>query len=134
MVWLSVAIALPMTFISTPIVVALFGSAYVESGPVLAIHIWASVFVFLGVASSQWFVAENRQILSFQRTLLGAVVNVILNLILIPLYGPIGAAIATVVAYAIADFLSDLVQKETKHMFMMKLSSMNIFKFLFMKR
>jgi PST family polysaccharide transporter len=79
MVWLSVAIALPMTFLSTTIVVVLFGQAYAESGPVLAIHIWASVFVFLGVASSQWFVAENRQILSFQRTVLGALINVILN-------------------------------------------------------
>ena len=134
MVWLSVAIALPMTFVSTPIVVALFGPNYAESGPVLAIHIWASVFVFLGVASSQWFIAENRQILSFQRTLLGAIVNVILNLILIPYFGPIGAAVATVVAYAIAAFLADLLQKETRQMFAMKLSSMNFFKFFFVTR
>lgn len=129
MVWLSMAIALPMTFISTPLVVALFGPAYVESGPVLAIHIWASIFVFLGVASSQWFVVENRQILNFQRTLLGALVNVILNFILIPNFGPLGAAIATVVAYAISAFLSDAIQTETKAMFTMKLNSMKIFKF-----
>jgi PST family polysaccharide transporter len=133
MVWLSVAIALPMTFLSTPIVVALFGSAYAESGPVLAIHIWASVFVFLGVASSQWFVAENRQILSFQRTLLGALINVILNFILIPYFGPLGAAVATVVAYAIAAFLSDATQAETREMFAMKLNSMNIFKYFYLK-
>ena len=134
MVWLSVAIALPMTFVSTPIVVALFGSAYAESGPVLAIHIWASVFVFLGVASSQWFVAESRQILSLQRTLLGAIVNVIMNFILIPSFGPIGAAISTVVAYAIAAFLSDAVQAETKGMFAMKLNSMNILKFKYFNK
>lgn len=134
MVWLSVAIALPMTFISTPLVVALFGPAYVESGPVLAMHIWASVFVFLGVASSQWFVAENRQILSFQRALLGAVINVTLNLLLIPRFGPFGAAIATVVSYAFAAFLSDAIQAETKMMFAMKLNSMNIFKLIHLKR
>jgi PST family polysaccharide transporter len=134
MVRLSIVIALPMTFIATPLVVTLFGSAYAKSGPVLAIHIWASVFVFLGVASSQWFVAENRQILSFQRTLLGAVVNVILNLILIPPFGPIGAAVATVIAYAMAAFLADLLQKGTRQMFLMKLSSMNIFKFLYVMR
>ncbi len=134
MVRLSIVIALPMTFIATPLVVTLFGSAYAKSGPVLAIHIWASVFVFLGVASSQWFVAENRQILSFQRTLLGAVVNVILNLILIPPFGPIGAAVATVIAYAMAAFLADLLQKGTRQMFLMKLSSMNIFKSLYVMR
>ena len=134
MVWLSVAIALPMTFISTPIVVALFGPAYAESGPVLAIHIWASVFVFLGVASSQWFVAENRQILSFQRTLLGALGNVILNLVLIPDFGPIGASVATVVAYAIAAFFADVMQKETRQTFVMKLNSMNIFRSIHLTR
>ncbi len=133
MVWLSVAIALPMTFLSTPIVLALFGSAYAESGPVLAVHIWASVFVFLGVASSQWFVAENQQILSLQRTLLGAVINVILNFILIPHLGPLGAAVATVVAYAIVTFLSDAAQAETREMFAMKLNSLNIFKFFYLK-
>ena len=85
--------------------------------------------MFLGVAGGQWFVAENRQILSFQRTLLGAVVNVILNFILIPKYGPIGAAVATVIAYAIAAFLSDLLQKETRQMFTMKMSAMNLLKF-----
>lgn len=134
MVWLSVAIALPMTFISTPIVVTLFGPAYAESGAVLAIHIWASVFVFLGVASSQWLVAENRQILSFQRTLLGALVNVILNLVLIPDFGPIGAAVATVVAYSIAAFFTDVVQKETRQTFAMKLRSMNIFRCIYLMR
>ncbi len=125
MVWLSVAIALPMTFISTPIVVALFGPAYAESGPVLAIHIWASVFVFLGVASSQWFVAENRQILSFQRTVLGAVINMSLNYILIPESGVLGAAYATVLAQASVCLFYDLLQKETRPMFVMKLKSFN---------
>lgn len=125
MVWLSIAIALPMTFISTPIVVALFGSAYADSGPVLAIHIWASVFVFLGVASSQWFVAENRQILSFQRTVLGAVINIALNYILIPKFGVLGAAYATVLAQASVCFFYDLLQKETRPMFVMKLKSFN---------
>jgi len=134
MVWLSVAIALPMTFLSTSIVVAVFGLAYAESGPVLAIHIWASVFVFLGVASNQWFVAENRQILSFQRTLLGALINVILNFMFIPNFGPLGAAVATVVAYAIAAFMSDAMQAETREMFSMKLNSLNIFKFLYSNR
>lgn len=125
MVWLSVAIALPMTFVSTPIVVALFGSAYAESGTVLAIHIWASVFVFLGVASSQWFVAENRQILSFQRTVLGAVINMVLNYLLIPKFGVLGAAYATVLAQASVCLFYDLLQEETRPMFAMKLKSFN---------
>ena len=125
MVVMSVAVALPMTFLSTAIVTILFGEAYQAAGAVLTIHIWASIFVFLGVASGKWFLAENRQILSLQRTVLGAVANVALNLWLIPIYGAVGAALATVISYAIAAFISDVTQRETHKMFFMKLSSLN---------
>ena len=89
-------------------------------------HIWAAIFVFLGVASGQWFLTENRQVLSLQRTVLGAIVNVILNIVLIPGYGVLGAAWATVVAQLSAALLFDLTQKETRLMFIMKLRSMNV--------
>lgn len=126
MVWLSVLIAIPMTFIAAPLVTLLYGNAYEEAGKVLAIHIWASVFVFLGVASSQWFIAENRQMLSFQRTLAGAITNIILNIILIPYLECQGAAIATVLSYSIVAFFFDFFQKETKSMFRMKLRALNM--------
>ncbi len=126
MVWLSIAIALPITFLSTQIITGLFGLAYSEAGPVLVIHVWASVFVFLGVASGQWFMAENRQILIFQRTVFGAVINVALNYIFIPRFGVIGAAYATVMAQACVGLLYDLFQKETRPMFVMKLKSFNL--------
>ena len=126
MAWLSVGIALPMTFFATPLVTLLYGSAFAEAGNVLAIHIWASIFVFLGVASSQWFIAENSQILSLQRTLVGALVNVILNTILIPYFESVGAAIATLISYSIAAIFFDFFQKETKSMFYMKISALNL--------
>jgi O-antigen/teichoic acid export membrane protein len=126
MVRLSVTVALPMTFLAGSIVVLLYGPAYAEAGTVLAIHIWTSVFVFLGVASSQWFMAENRQILSFQRTLLGAAINIFLNYILIPQFGPVGAATATVAAQLTAAWFFDAIQPITRDMFFMKAKSMNL--------
>ena len=134
MVLISVGIALPMTFLSAPVVTLLFGESYAESGSVLAIHIWAAVFVFLGVASDKWFLAENRQILSFQRTLLGAAMNVPLNLFLIPRFGVIGAALATVASQATVAWLFDLIQPETRSMFFMKIRSINIFRFVVAQR
>ena len=128
MVIISLSVAIPMTFLATPIVSLLFGEAYLAAGPILAIHVWASVFVFLGVASSKWFLAENRQVLSLQRTALGAIANVGLNLWLIPLYGVIGAAIATVVSQAFAALLFDLLQAVTRPMFFMKLTALNPFR------
>jgi PST family polysaccharide transporter len=125
-VWLAIAVALPMTFLSTAIVSLLFGDAYAQAGSVLAIHIWAAVFVFLGVASGKWFLAENRQILSLQRTVLGAFANIILNSLMIPKFGVLGAAWATVLSYATAAMFADLVHIETHRMFMMKINALNI--------
>lgn len=131
---LSISVALAMTFLSGPIVETLFGEAYVEAGAVLAIHVWASVFVFLGVASGKWFLAENRQVLNLQRTALGAIANVGLNIWLIPRHGPIGAGIATVISYAIAAYLSDCLQAETRRVFLMKSRSLNIFRLMNLMR
>jgi len=126
MVWLAIAVALPMTFLSTTIVTLLFGDAYAQAGSVLAIHIWAAVFVFLGVASGKWFLAENRQILSLQRTVFGAIANIIINLLMIPKFGALGAAWATVLSYAIAAMFADLAQSETRRMFLMKINAFNL--------
>jgi PST family polysaccharide transporter len=104
MAWLAIGLSLPISLASSWIVNLLYGVQFKEAGPVLAIHLWASVAVFLGVASSQYLLVEQLQRISFYRTLIGVMCNVILNLILIPKLGAMGAAIATVVSYFIATF------------------------------
>jgi O-antigen/teichoic acid export membrane protein len=128
MVWVSIAVALPMSVLATPLVTLLFGKTYSEAGTILAIHTWAAVFVFLGVASNRWFLVENKQILDFKRAFTGVVINILLNLMLIPRYGPHGSAVATVVANAMAAYFIDITNKETRHMFVMKSQSLNFFK------
>ena len=126
MTWIAIIVALPVTFFATPLVTMLFGAEYSEAGGVLAIHVWATVFVFLGVAGGNWFLAENQQLISLQRTALGAVVNVLLNILLIPMMGVMGAAWATLISYAVAAMLSDATQHATRDMFMMKIRSLNL--------
>jgi len=126
MVMLALALAILMTFLSDWVVTLMFGNAYLEAGTVLSIHIWAGIFVFLGVASGKWFLIEGLQRYSFYRTLLGVVVNIALNLIMIPKFGVLGAAWATVISYAVAAMFSDALQKATRPMFRMKLRSFNI--------
>lgn len=130
MVVLGVAIGLPMTFLSTKLICLLYGQEYIAAGLVLAVHIWAAVFVFLGIASSKWFIIENRQILTFQRNLIGAVSNVVLNFFLIPKHGAVGAAYATLLSLAATNMLYDIVQDETRPMFLMKLKSFNVLRSL----
>jgi len=128
MVILSVAIAIPMTFLSGTIITLLFGNGYIAAKTVLAIHIWASLFVFMGIATSPWFIAENLTHLSLRRTLIGAVTNVFLNILLIPAYAGIGAAIATVVAQAFASFFSNILHQETRKLFIIQVQSLLLIK------
>lgn len=124
MVFIPVVIAIPMTFLSNGIVTTLFGNEYVESGHILAIHIWAAIFVFMGVSASPWFIAEELNHLSFPKTLLGGITNVILNFVLIPHYQGMGAAIATVLSYGISAFLSNSLDTRTRKIFIIQVKSL----------
>ena len=117
MVWMAIAIAIPMTFMSDWIVGLLYGEQYNQAGNVLMIHIWAGIFVFLGVASGKWFISENLQIFSIINTSIGAIVNIGLNNILIQKIGIEGAALSTLISYASAAYLSLLLHKKTRKNF-----------------
>jgi O-antigen/teichoic acid export membrane protein len=124
LVWSSIAIALPMTFLSESLITLLYGDTFENAGDVLMIHIWAGVFVSLGVASGAWLTSQNLQNHAFYRTFFGAVINVIMNLVLIPIYGMIGSAIATVIAQMMAALLFDLFSSKTRIGFFMKLKTL----------
>lgn len=129
MVWMALSIAVPVAFLSNDISILLFGGQYNQTGSVLAIHIWASVFVFLGVASGKWFLVENLPLWAFSRTFYGMILNIILNSMLIPSYGIDGSAIATLISYFLSGFMIDVFNKKTRHLFYMKLNTINIWRF-----
>ena len=110
MVYLSLPVAIIITF-AAPLIYKLYKPEYAYAAPVLSVHIWSGVFVFLGAASSQYLIAENFNKLTFIRTGFGAMVNIGLNLILIPHMGMMGAAIATLAAYASATFFVIFIPK-----------------------
>lgn len=120
MVWISLMIAIPISFFAKDIIVILFGQPYSEAGKVLAIHIWASVFVSLGLASGKWLLVENLQIYALYRVVLGLFVNIFLNLILIPSYHIVGAAVATLSAQIFAAYIFDSFTEKTRHTFKLK--------------
>ncbi len=124
LVWIAIAVAVPMTFFSEWLIMFLYGAAYKAAGQVLMIHVWTGVFVALGVASSSWFASENLQHYAFYRTLSGVIINITLNLILIRPFGLIGAAIATVVAQSMAALFFDLLTKKTRIVFLIKLKAL----------
>jgi PST family polysaccharide transporter len=121
---IALGIAVPMTFASGYVAKVLYGNQYEGVAPILAIHIWAALFVFLGVAQGPWNINENLTSLALIRTVIGAGANVILNILLIPRFGPIGAAIATTVSYALSAVVLNAFSRKTREIFKLQLSSM----------
>lgn len=127
MVALGLLVALPMTFLSPWVIDVLFGASYASAAPALSLHIWSAIFVFLGVASSSGYLAENLQMFALWRTLLGAIVNVVANLALIPIFGVVGAAAGTLLAQIISTFAFDAFHVKTRSHFRMKFKSFFFF-------
>jgi PST family polysaccharide transporter len=114
---LGYAIAIPVSFLANLIIAMLYGASFHESAAVLTIHIWAGLFVSLGVARNPWILSEGLTKYSFAATVIGALVNIVLNYFFIPAYGIIGAAIATVVAQFFAAYAANLFYARTRVIF-----------------
>lgn len=127
MAWMAIAIALPMTFLADWLIIMLFGQAYEDAGQVLIIHVWASIFVFLGVASSKWFITENLQRFTLINTTTGAILNVILNITFIPKFDLLGAAFTTVISQGVAAYLMNSIWKVSRPNFFMLTKSLLLF-------
>jgi PST family polysaccharide transporter len=107
-------LSIPLALAASWIVRVAYGDAFSAAAPIVAVHVWSCVFVFLGVARGQWLVAERLQRFYFIVTLAGALINIGLNFLLIPRWGGLGAAIATVISQALAAWLSSFCIAATR--------------------
>jgi O-antigen/teichoic acid export membrane protein len=98
-------VAVITSFLAVPGIPFLYGEAYTRTSPILIIHIWAGIFMFMKAIIDKWVLIENA--LHFQLMIHGggALLNVLLNFILIPKFGGIGSAVATLLSYAASSYL-----------------------------
>lgn len=120
-------IAVALSVLAPLLVPLLLGAGYERSIPILAIHAWSLIFVFVGVGQSVWDTAEGQGRWVVVRTTLGAVANVGLNVWLLPGLGGVGAAIATLASYALSAWIANLLGEKTRPMFWLQLRSPLLF-------
>lgn len=125
LVWMAIAIAIPTTIFGGSIVTLLFGVEYAGAAEPLVIHIWASIFVFMGVAFSRFLISENYFITDLYRTMLGLLINVGFNFLFIPKYGITGAAVATLLGQFSANYLYDVFDRKLHEQLWLKTKSFN---------
>jgi PST family polysaccharide transporter len=120
---MAISIALPTTFAAPLITRLLYGAQYNGVSAILTVHIWATLFVFMGVARGQYLLSEGRFVYIMVSGAAGAVCNVLLNLVWIPRYGAFGSALATVVSYGVADVVSSFCYRPTFYVGIMQLEA-----------
>lgn len=110
---LSISLVIPISLFSSQIVNLLFGYDYLESGPVLSVQIWTSIFIFSSVLLNKWLINENLFIFTFISSLTGALTNVLLNFYLIPRYGALGSSYATLISYIFSTVVFCFFSRKT---------------------
>lgn len=128
MIWISLPIAVVFLFISNPLISFLYGDNYIDASKVLAIHIWAGIFVFLNNAAWNWYLAEDMLKTANYRIITGLTINIGLNYLLIPTYGAIGAAWATLISRAFVAYFGQLLNKNTRKIFFLMTRSVVFYK------
>jgi O-antigen/teichoic acid export membrane protein len=106
--------ALPVSLFAPLIVRVVYGDSFSNTGPILSLHVWAGVFVFLTAARGQWLVGEGLTRFLLPTAAIGALSNIILNFVMIPLYGGMGAAWATLLSFSLSGFLTSFFWKEMR--------------------
>jgi O-antigen/teichoic acid export membrane protein len=105
----SLAVTAGTTFAAPWIIAMLYGHAYVDAAPVLAVHVWSNIFIALGVIQGLWLVNEGLGRLTLYRTVLGAGICILGNWYVIPRYGLVGAAWVNVVSQFVAAVGSNAI-------------------------
>lgn len=121
---MGMSVAIAVTACAWFVIPFLYGADYARATPILMVHVWAGIFVFMRALLSKWLIAEELYIYSLVTHTTGAVINIAINVWLIPTHAGMGAAIATLVSYATAGYLSLLLSKRTRPMFWMMTKSL----------
>jgi O-antigen/teichoic acid export membrane protein len=114
MLYLWLAIAIPISLFSPFIIALLYGEFYAPAGTILGIYVWAQFGSNLGVARSTYLTVEGKLHYALYFSLIGAGLNVGLNWFLIPRYQAIGATTATLMTYFVVIVLTNFWLSDLK--------------------
>lgn len=109
-------ITIIISFFAKPIVLLIFGSAFIGTDTILHWYAWTLIPMTLSIVAQHFFLAENNRRLLFLLSSSGMIINVILNYIMIPQYQAWGAALATLISSAGAVLITLLMYLFTKKM------------------
>ena len=113
-IWLSIVVAIFITFTAKWIVLFLYGSEYVKSVPLLQLYCWTSCFPFLASIRTIWFICERKVKFEMIFEMVAMIIFPILSYIFIHLYGMAGAVWAVLASKLITVIIVPFILKDTR--------------------
>jgi O-antigen/teichoic acid export membrane protein len=92
-----------VTAVLAPVLIRwIYGAAYSQAVPVLQVHVFSNLFVFLGVSHSIWMTSEGRSGVRLVGSLTAGAFSIVANYLLLPRHGVVAAAVVGISSQAIA--------------------------------
>ncbi|MFA5934664.1 MAG: flippase [Candidatus Paceibacterota bacterium] len=113
---ISLSTAIITTIFAPFLINIIYGSAFMGASSILRIYVWSNVGMFLGILSTIYLIAENKEKTLAFITFIPMITNVTLNLLWIPKFGLAGSAYATLMSYSLGP-ISLLFFRETRNIF-----------------
>ncbi|KAB2921817.1 MAG: flippase [Bacteroidetes bacterium] len=114
---LTIAMCLPISLLSGPIVQLLYGDQFAASASILTVLIWSRFYSNIGVARSIYTTTEGLFRHSMVSAMAGSAVNITLNALLIPRMGVFGCIVAAHAGFIVTTFAIDAFNPKTKRNF-----------------
>jgi PST family polysaccharide transporter len=124
LVVMSLTVSVLLSLVGSWVVVRLYGPAYAEAGPILAVHAWTSIFVALSISQGPWMVAEGYTMMALRRSASGAALNLVLNFLFLRKYGCMAAALNTLAAQAFAAIFVNSFTARSRPIFRMQMRAL----------
>ena len=102
---------LATTLLARPIILIMYGEAYLPAVSALRIISWFVTYSYFGCIRNSWILAEGKHKCVVLIDIIGASLNVVMNVILIPMRGVVGAAIASLLTQFFMNFILGFIMK-----------------------
>jgi len=106
--------------VSDRFILVLYGVDFAAAAPVLAIHVFSSVLITVGVASGPYLVNHGLFRIAMMQTLAAGALSIGLNLALIPRWGLVGAAYATLASQSLSVLLLNVLHPLTRPLLLLQ--------------
>jgi len=119
--WISILVALIMSFGSNIIVDILYGEQFKDAAKILRILSWCMIFASLSAVFVKILYIEHWENKYMYKNFFGVFLNTVLNYLLINIYGVTGAALATFITLFSVNYIFDLFDKSLRQYYYIKI-------------